>query len=71
MHPCIHAITPNTPITHLPISPPPHYSCWEYAGWLAGDSLLSTICRNSATFRVRKRRLFWKKIYPILENISF
>jgi hypothetical protein len=62
--PCNHASMhlcniklPNIPSPHLPISPLPqhsitpsfHYSCLEYAEWLAEDSLLSTICRISDT----------------------
>jgi hypothetical protein len=50
MHPCIHAISPNTPITHLPISPSPHNSRSEYAEWLGGNSLSSTICRTFDTY---------------------
>ncbi|MGD2093114.1 MAG: hypothetical protein PVH61_43535, partial [Candidatus Aminicenantes bacterium] len=32
-----------------------HHSRWEYAEWLTGDSLLSTICRNSETSNYKKR----------------
>jgi hypothetical protein len=32
------------------IIPPFHYSWLEYAEWLAGNSLLSTICRISAAY---------------------
>jgi hypothetical protein len=36
-------------LSHYSNIPSFHYSCLEYAEWLAGDSLLSTICRNSDT----------------------
>jgi hypothetical protein len=49
------------------IIPSFHYSCLEYAEWLPGDSLLSTICRISDTFNYPNN----SECDPVLTRINF
>jgi hypothetical protein len=47
-----------------------HYSCWEYAEWLAGNPLLSGIHRNSAISNYNVQNYKPNGMHPSMQSCN-